>query len=98
MLNLIKHEPCVREFSAVKGSGCRMEMFSPYENLYAEIDPKLRIPLEDLEFEKEIGKGESSFKTLSFQKKKKNIRKHYYFLEVVIAKNIIGLIKLWLIK
>ncbi|VDK59103.1 unnamed protein product [Gongylonema pulchrum] len=41
----------------IKNKGCQMTVFNPYENLFMEIDPKLKIPLDELEFGAEIGKG-----------------------------------------
>uniref|UniRef100_A0A9J2PB26 Protein kinase domain-containing protein n=1 Tax=Ascaris lumbricoides TaxID=6252 RepID=A0A9J2PB26_ASCLU len=39
------------------GSGYQLRRFNPYERLFLEIDPKLKIPLNELNIGDEIGKG-----------------------------------------
>ncbi|KAK6110868.1 Protein tyrosine kinase family protein [Brugia pahangi] len=45
------------QFSSLKRKADELKTFNPYENLFMEIDSKLQIPLKDLEFGDEIGKG-----------------------------------------
>lgn len=44
-------------FMDIKSKKHNTKMFSPYENLFMEIDSKLKISPQDLEFGAEIGKG-----------------------------------------
>uniref|UniRef100_A0A915PJ03 Protein kinase domain-containing protein n=1 Tax=Setaria digitata TaxID=48799 RepID=A0A915PJ03_9BILA len=44
-------------FSGLKGKSDKIKIFNPYENLFLEIDSKLKIPLKNLELGNEIGKG-----------------------------------------
>ncbi|VDM95388.1 unnamed protein product [Thelazia callipaeda] len=44
-------------FRGLRRNDDQIKNFNPYENLFLEIDSKLKIPLKDLEFGDEIGKG-----------------------------------------